>query len=175
MTRLHHRRTGSSGRSSTASGRRGIAYRTSGTGIGPPGQQGAGRRWSPGDTPERSGSLVEEEGGARSRQGRRKRKGSERREWEQRREDGRRPRYGRLFESPRNQQREECRSDEEKSVKGADDLKRRGSVDERTMTPYQLDGCISPTQTNNLRSEFPGRGFPRSFGHCRTPTSRSQA
>lgn len=49
--RLHHRRTGSSGRSSTASGRRGIQYRTSGSTVG--------KKWSPGDTPERSGSLTE--------------------------------------------------------------------------------------------------------------------
>jgi hypothetical protein len=59
MQKLHHRRTGSSGRSSTASGRRGIAYRTSG-GLGPANSQGGSRRWSPGDTPERTGSLVEE-------------------------------------------------------------------------------------------------------------------
>ncbi|KAH8664563.1 hypothetical protein BX600DRAFT_437104 [Xylariales sp. PMI_506] len=48
MQRLHHRRTGSSGRSSTASGRRSIPYRTS------------GKKWSPGDTPERTGSMVEQ-------------------------------------------------------------------------------------------------------------------
>lgn len=46
----HHRRTGSSGRSSTAS-RRGLAYRTS----------GGGQRYSPGDTPERTSSIMEEE------------------------------------------------------------------------------------------------------------------
>ncbi|KAH8199022.1 hypothetical protein TruAng_006808 [Truncatella angustata] len=51
MQRLHHRRTGSSGRSSTASGRRGIPYRTSGS---------ITKKWSPGDTPERAGSLVEQ-------------------------------------------------------------------------------------------------------------------
>lgn len=52
MQRLHHRRTGSSGRSSTASGRRGVPYRTSGS--------LPGKKWSPGDTPERRGSLVEQ-------------------------------------------------------------------------------------------------------------------
>jgi hypothetical protein len=54
-SRMHHRRTGSSGRSSTASGRRQLAYRTSG-GHG----SLSSRRWSPGDTPDRTGSLVEE-------------------------------------------------------------------------------------------------------------------
>lgn len=59
--RLHHRRTGSSsGRSSTGSGRRALPYRSSG-GLGPSNSGNSGRRWSPGDTPERSGSLVVEE------------------------------------------------------------------------------------------------------------------
>ncbi|ETS76159.1 hypothetical protein PFICI_11546 [Pestalotiopsis fici W106-1] len=52
MQRLHHRRTGSSGRSSTASGRRSIPYRTSGP-------VGTGKKWSPADTPERAGSMVD--------------------------------------------------------------------------------------------------------------------
>ncbi|CAI4212614.1 unnamed protein product [Parascedosporium putredinis] len=57
--KLHHRRTGSSGRNSIASaGRKGLAYRTSG-GLG------SQKNRSPSDTPERSGSLAEDrrEGG----------------------------------------------------------------------------------------------------------------
>ncbi|PKS09809.1 hypothetical protein jhhlp_004432 [Lomentospora prolificans] len=52
--KLHHRRTGSSGRNSIASGgRRNLAYRTSG-GLG------SQKNRSPSDTPERSGSLAED-------------------------------------------------------------------------------------------------------------------
>ncbi|KAK8112153.1 uncharacterized protein PG998_008610 [Apiospora kogelbergensis] len=53
--RLHHRRTGSSGRSSTNSGRRGTAAYRSSSGMQ------SGKKWSPGDTPERPGSLAEEQ------------------------------------------------------------------------------------------------------------------
>jgi hypothetical protein len=56
MQRLHHRRTGSSGRSSTNSGRRAVnAYRSS-SGMH---STSSKTKWSPGDTPERPGSLVE--------------------------------------------------------------------------------------------------------------------
>lgn len=123
INRLHHRRTGSSGRSSTASGRRGVAYRTS-----------TGRRWSPGDTPERSGSLVEERpidvigvaddssGKARST-----RSGSS-----AERDDN----VGELNSAPRLAANSLMHSalTREKSVKTAEELRRRGSVDERTTT-----------------------------------------
>ncbi|KAK7967170.1 uncharacterized protein PG986_001447 [Apiospora aurea] len=55
--RLHHRRTGSSGRSSTNSGRRGNAAYRSSSGMA----SQSGRKWSPSDTPERPGSLAEEQ------------------------------------------------------------------------------------------------------------------
>ncbi|KAK7936076.1 hypothetical protein PG985_001571 [Apiospora marii] len=55
--RLHHRRTGSSGRSSTNSGRRATAGYRSSSGMA----SQSGRKWSPGDTPERRGSLAEEQ------------------------------------------------------------------------------------------------------------------
>ncbi|KAI1437497.1 hypothetical protein GGR50DRAFT_76711 [Xylaria sp. CBS 124048] len=54
--KVHHRRTGSSGRSSMASGRRGLPYRTSDS-IGH-----GSRRWSPGDTPNDTperGSMID--------------------------------------------------------------------------------------------------------------------
>ncbi|KAK1980991.1 hypothetical protein LZ30DRAFT_689496 [Colletotrichum cereale] len=123
--RLHHRRTGSSGRSSTAS-RRGPGYRSSGG--------GAGRRWSPSDTPERSGSLVEETtedatlGDAAS--GRAMTAGS----------GSSGERADNLGDLGTNAARLASNSlmhstvTREKSVKGADDLRRRGSVDERTTT-----------------------------------------
>lgn len=129
--RLHHRRTGSSGRSSTASGRRGIAYRTSGGGSG----SLTGRRWSPGDTPERSGSLVEEQledampptadnasGKARSTAS-----GSS---------AERADNVGELGNAPRLASNSLLHSalTREKSVKSPEELRRRGSVDERTAT-----------------------------------------
>lgn len=127
MQRLHHRRTGSSGRSSTASGRRGVAYRTSGSLVG--------KRWSPGDTPERRGSLVapgEYE------------VGDDRRSLD-------RPQSTKSGSSaeradvlpelaPNNAAKLASNSllnaalTREKSVKNPEDLKRRGSVDERTAT-----------------------------------------
>ncbi|KAK3493900.1 hypothetical protein B0T13DRAFT_321726 [Neurospora crassa] len=59
LNRYNHRRTGSSSRSSTASGRKGLGYRASGQ-LGPSNSQGSGsRRWTPGDTPERRGSLAQ--------------------------------------------------------------------------------------------------------------------
>ncbi|OAA58005.1 hypothetical protein SPI_06890 [Niveomyces insectorum RCEF 264] len=59
--RPNHRRTGSSGRSSTASGRRSVPFRSSTGALVPSGSnslQGGVRRWSPGDTPERAGSFA---------------------------------------------------------------------------------------------------------------------
>ncbi|KAK3325566.1 hypothetical protein B0H66DRAFT_129091 [Apodospora peruviana] len=136
---LHHRRTGSSSRSSTASGRKTMGYRSSG-GLGPSNSLSGGRRWSPGDTPERSGSLVEDKMGELTitnnddaASGKAKSFGSG--------SSGERldnvpdlhahaPGGSRLAgNSALN-----SAITREKSVKGADDLKRRGSVDERTMT-----------------------------------------
>lgn len=132
-SRTHHRRTGSSGRSSTAS-RRGVSYRTSGGG----GQ--AGQRWSPGDTPERTGSIVEEpprQGGggdapladAASGRARSFASGSS-----AERADA----LGELNSTADSAPRLASKSlmnaalTREKSTKNPEDLKRRGSVDERT-------------------------------------------
>ncbi|PNY25998.1 Uncharacterized protein TCAP_04060 [Tolypocladium capitatum] len=129
--RLHHRRTGSSGRSSTGSGRRAVAYRSSGGG---PGTQ-AGQRWSPGDTPERTGSLIgqrPEEAAktvddAASGKARSSRSGSSAERADIVAELGNPPRLAgnSLMHSALTR---------EKSVKTADELKRRGSVDDRTAT-----------------------------------------
>lgn len=134
--RVQHRRTGSSSRSSTASGRKAMGYRSSG-GLG---GSNSLKKWSPGDTPERSGSLVEDKlaelnlggnGGDDSASGK-----------------------ARSFASGSSGERLDSVPDlnanppsrlagnsaqhaavtREKSVKSVDDLRRRGSVDERTMT-----------------------------------------
>ncbi|TPX09861.1 uncharacterized protein E0L32_008883 [Thyridium curvatum] len=129
MQRLHHRRTGSSGRSSTASGRRALAYRTSG-GLVASSSQSGGRRWSPGDTPERTGSLVEEQtlvDDAASGRARSTASGSS-----AERADAV-PDLGGASRLPANSAKHATVT-REKSVKSADELRRRGSVDERTMT-----------------------------------------
>ncbi|KEY73323.1 hypothetical protein S7711_01439 [Stachybotrys chartarum IBT 7711] len=126
---LHHRRTGSSGRSSVGSGRRGLAYRTS---------MGAGsfnsRRWSPGDTPERSGSLVETGPGATnvaedaaSYKARSIASGSDAERADQ---------VGDLGDAARlaSNSLKHSALTREKSVKNPEELRRRGSVDERTAT-----------------------------------------
>ncbi|KAK2055097.1 hypothetical protein LY76DRAFT_521160 [Colletotrichum caudatum] len=133
--RLHHRRTGSSGRSSTAS-RRGLGYRSSGGGGG---GGGPSRRWSPTDTPERSRSLVEETPGGGgdptlgdAASGRAMTAGSGSSSSGERADN--------LGELGNKTARLASNSlmhstvTREKSVKGADDLRRRGSVDERTTT-----------------------------------------
>lgn len=127
--RMHHRRTGSSGRSSTGSSRRG-PYRTSGA----MGSQNS-RRWSPGDTPERSGSLMEENeidvvGGAddaASGRAQSTRSGSS---------AERADNVGELNSAPRLAAKSLMHSalTREKSVKSPEELRRRGSVDERTTT-----------------------------------------
>lgn len=127
MQRLHHRRTGSSG-----SGRRGLAYRSSG-GLGPSNSLSS-RRWSPGDTPERSGSLVEQREGDQafpdSASGTAKSFGS----------GNSAEKLDAVPDLSNNAPRLASNSlmhstvTREKSVKSAEDLKRRGSVDERTMT-----------------------------------------
>ncbi|KAK3378479.1 hypothetical protein B0H63DRAFT_248537 [Podospora didyma] len=131
--RLHHRRTGSSSRSSTASGRKGMGYRSSG-GLGPSNSLSGGRRWSPGDTPERRGSLVEDKEGELalaeddSASGKARSFGSG--------SSGERLDSVPDLNPPRQATNSQIHANvtREKSVKGADDLKRRGSVDERTMT-----------------------------------------
>lgn len=130
MGRPQHRRTGSSGRSSTASGRRGLTYRSSGN----MGSQ-SGRKYSPGDTPERTGSMVEVTsedfvGGhddAASGKARSTRSGSS---------DERADNVGELGNAPRLAANSLIHSalTREKSTKSADELRRRGSVDERTST-----------------------------------------
>ncbi|KAK5993606.1 hypothetical protein PT974_07040 [Cladobotryum mycophilum] len=129
-SRTHHRRTGSSGRSSIGSSRRNMPYRNSSG----PGSQG-GRRFSPGDTPERAGSLV---GGADAPQtpviedtasGRALSTGSGS-------SAERADNVGELGAPPRLATKSMMHSavTREKSVKSADELRRRGSVDERTST-----------------------------------------
>lgn len=130
MSRLHHRRTGSSGKSSNASARRALAYRSSMASNSQTGQ-----RWSPGDTPERRGSIAEERpldvvpiddnasgGAARST-----RSGSS----GERADD-----VGELGNAPRLASNSLMHSalTREKSVKSPEELKRRGSIDERTTT-----------------------------------------
>lgn len=129
-SRNHHRRTGSSGRSSIGSSRRNMAIRTSG---GPAGQ--GTRRWSPGDTPERAGSLVEQrpedastplDDAASGRP----------RSWASEESAERADNVGELNSAPRLASKSLMHSalTREKSVKSPEELKRRGSVDERTAT-----------------------------------------
>ncbi|KAK1761009.1 hypothetical protein QBC47DRAFT_19663 [Echria macrotheca] len=134
--KLHHRRTGSSSRSSTASGRRALGYCSSG-GLAQSNSLGGGRRWSPGDTPERSGSLVVEEhegennypnNDTASGKARSFASGSSGERLDSvpdlHLEGGRMP-----ANSTRN-----AAVTRERSVKSIDDLRRRGSVDERTVS-----------------------------------------
>ncbi|KAM5342370.1 hypothetical protein ACJ41O_013336 [Fusarium nematophilum] len=128
-SRPHHRRTGSSGRSSTASGgRRNLPYRSSG-GMG---SQNSGRRWSPGDTPERSGSLIDpmhedivDDAASGKAQSTISGSSAERAD-----------NVGELGSAPRLAANSLMHSalTREKSTKSADELRRRGSVDERTST-----------------------------------------
>lgn len=138
--RLNHRRTGSSSRSSTTSGRRTAGYRTSG-GVGSANAQGGGTRWSPHGTPERSGSLVEGEpvlsGGAPTT-GKARSFGSG-----SGGSTGSGSSAERMDDVPdlqvnagnlANNSLKNAAVKREKSVRTPDELKRRGSVDERTMT-----------------------------------------
>ncbi|KAG9250937.1 uncharacterized protein F5Z01DRAFT_683631 [Emericellopsis atlantica] len=141
-SKLHHRRTGSSGRSSNASGRRGLAYRTSG-GQGSINSRNS-QNWTPGDTPERSGSLVDlpsqqqqqqlqygEAGGADDHAST-KAKSTNSAETEAEKADN----VAELGNAPRLASNSLLHSalTREKSVKNPEELKRRGSVDERTAT-----------------------------------------
>ncbi|KAI0106411.1 hypothetical protein GGR51DRAFT_517625 [Nemania sp. FL0031] len=124
--KLHHRRTGSSGRSSTASGRRGVAYRTSGS-IGH-----SGKRWSPTDTPER-GSMVDDPeykpGDDQLERAASTHSGSSAERADALPELG-----GSNAAKLASNSLLNAALTREKSVKNPEDLKRRGSVDERTMT-----------------------------------------
>jgi hypothetical protein len=137
IQRMHHRRTGSSGRNSISSGRRAMPYRSSG-GLGGP--AGGPARWSPGGTPERTGSLVVEQQGeqplvgggpgddAGSAKARSVGSGS----------SGERldnvPELSGASAHLATNSMKHATVTREKSVKSVDELKRRGSVDERTMT-----------------------------------------
>jgi hypothetical protein len=131
-SRSHHRRTGSSGRSSVGSGGRRTYRASSGTITGPGVQPG--RRWSPGDTPERAGSLAEQPedtmpiiDDAASGRAQSTHSGSS---------AERADNVGELGAAPRLASKSLMHSalTREKSVKSPEELKRRGSVDERTAT-----------------------------------------
>lgn len=131
---LHHRRTGSSGRSSTASGRRGLGYRSSG-GLG----SQRDRRWSPGGTPERTSSMVDGAPGARQEEvigGRSDAASGKARSTGSGSSAERADNVGELGNAARLASNSLIHSaiTREKSVKSAEELKRRGSVDERTAT-----------------------------------------
>ncbi|KUI71071.1 hypothetical protein VM1G_07269 [Cytospora mali] len=134
--RLHHRRTGSSGRSSTAGssqGRRGLNYRSS-TGSGLQMSGGGSqnsRRWGSGgeNTPERSSSLVEGQAAEmRVNDAASGRSGSS----GERADDV--PDLGSHAARLASNSLINSALTREKSVKNPDELRRRGSVDERTMT-----------------------------------------
>ncbi|KAL1889248.1 hypothetical protein Sste5346_009002 [Sporothrix stenoceras] len=140
--RPNHRRTGSSGRSSTASGRRGPPYRsstgalvTSGSGSGP---SSGTRRYSPNDTPERADSLVDDSAftttahsgvrdDAASGKARSTASGSS-----AERADAV-PDLAAAGRMPANSTINQSLT-RERSTRNPEDLRRRGSVDERTMT-----------------------------------------
>lgn len=144
-SRLHHRRTGSSGRSSTTSGgRRALAYRTSG-GQGSVHSRNS-QRWTPGDTPERPGSLVDQQAQQYQQQ-----QNQQQGDTAPGHDDsaGGRPasthsgsdaekadNVGELGNAPRLASNSLLHSalTREKSVKNPEELRRRGSVDERTAT-----------------------------------------
>ncbi|KAK3902917.1 hypothetical protein C8A05DRAFT_15082 [Staphylotrichum tortipilum] len=149
IQKLHHRRTGSSGRNSIASGRRALPYRTSG-GLGPANQQqqpqqgGSATRWSPSATPERAGSLVDDSGRQGSVPDANYDAGSGKARSFASGSSGERldnvPELGPLGGGAASghalagNSMKNATVTREKSVKTVDELKRRGSVDERTMT-----------------------------------------
>ncbi|KAK4191707.1 hypothetical protein QBC35DRAFT_470729 [Podospora australis] len=143
--RLNHRRTGSSSRSSTTSGRKTAGYRSSG-GLGTANTQGGGTRWSPQDTPERSGSLVLDAQGEQALAGAVQASGKAR-SFGSGSGSGSSTGSGSSAErmddvpdlqvnpgSLANNSLKNATVTREKSLRTADELKRRGSVDERTMT-----------------------------------------
>jgi hypothetical protein len=129
--RLHHRRTGSSGRSSIGSARRGAAYRSGG-----PGGSQSSRKRSPGDTPERAGSLVEEQpedlqGEIGVADG-----GGDNNSFHSGDDAEAADNLGELGAASRLAAKSQRHSamTREKSIKSVEELRRRGSVDERTST-----------------------------------------
>jgi len=134
IQRLHHRRTGSSGRNSIASGRRALPYRSSGS-VGAA-QPGGAAKWSPGDTPERTGSLVDDKQGGQARPG--DDAGSTKARSFASGSSGERldnvPELTLNAGNAANNSQKLATVTREKSVKSVDELRRRGSVDERTMT-----------------------------------------
>ncbi|CAN8095608.1 unnamed protein product [Discula destructiva] len=140
---LHHRRTGSSGRSSTAgsigqSGRRGLNYRTSnssGLHMTGGGSQNSNRRWTGDNTPERRSSLAEtgsfekrtsDAASGSSSVGERADDVPEMPDLD--------PAAARLASNSLSNSLMNATLTREKSVKNPDELRRRGSVDERTLT-----------------------------------------
>jgi hypothetical protein len=128
-SKMHHRRTGSSGRSSTGSGRRAVTYRTS---MGPASL--SGRRYSPGDTPERAGSLAGE--GTSSAPAADDSGSAKALSFASGSEAERADQVADLDNAPRLASNSLMHSalTREKSVKNPEELRRRGSVDERTAT-----------------------------------------
>ena len=136
--RLHHRRTGSSGRSSNASGgRRGLAYRTSAHGSM---TSRHSQRWAAGDTPERTGSMVDlqqHHGLHRGDSASVHDSASAKAQSTHSAEDAEKAdNVAELGNAPRVASNSLLHSalTREKSVKNPEELKRRGSVDERTAT-----------------------------------------
>ena len=131
QARVHHRRTGSSGRSSTASGRRALAYRSSG-GHGSINS----RKWSPGDTPERSGSMAEDKQMEAAAAAQDDQISIKARSVASGSSAERADNVGELSNAPKLASKSLMYSalTREKSVKNPEELKRRGSVDERTAT-----------------------------------------
>ena len=128
MRRLHHRRTGSSGRSSTNSGRRASAYRASG------GTPQGGKKWSPSDTPERTDSLAESQAEYQPGEDKLDRPQSTRSGSSAERADALPELSNASSSKLASNSLLNAALTREKSVKNPEDLKRRGSVDERTMT-----------------------------------------
>ncbi|KAL2266442.1 hypothetical protein VTJ83DRAFT_5794 [Remersonia thermophila] len=145
----HHRRTGSSGRNSIGSaGRRTMTgtYRTSGSAHGAPAS-----RWSPGDTPERRGSLADGQAAAtpasaaatpdsnnKNDNNNNNDAGSAKHRSVGSRDSISAERLDTLPELGSGHlaanSMKHAAVTREKSVKSVDELRRRGSVDERTMT-----------------------------------------
>ncbi|AEO56276.1 hypothetical protein MYCTH_2301019 [Thermothelomyces thermophilus ATCC 42464] len=132
IQRQNHRRTGSSGRNSTSSARRAMPYRSSG-GLGP---AGGATKWSPGGTPDRTGSLVGIKSSDQSPPADDAASGTAK-------SFGSGSSNERLDNVPElngasshlaNNSKRNATVAREKSVKSVEELKRRGSVDERTMT-----------------------------------------
>ncbi|ERT01353.1 uncharacterized protein SPSK_07662 [Sporothrix schenckii 1099-18] len=140
--RLNHRRTGSSGRSSTASGRRNPPYRTSTGGLVTSGSgsgSGSGtRRYSPNDTPERADSLVDDgafttsaASGLRDDAASEKARSTASGSSAERADNV--PDMASSNRLPANSTINQTLT-RERSTRNPEDLRRRGSVDERTMT-----------------------------------------